>query len=219
MDEAHDDVPHDDAAEGEDGPLRTCVVTRQSGAPEDLIRFVPSPDGDMVPDLGRRLPGRGVWVTPERRLLEQAMRQNLFAKSLKRKVNVLSDLAERVDGLLLRSAMNALSIANKAGLVTTGFSQVDSALQKGTVAILVHGADAAAGGTERLDRKHAAIAGAHGRSPQICAELTVEQISLAIGGLNVVHAALNHGGAAKKFAAEAGRLKRYRSGVQPLDTA
>lgn len=208
-----------DEQEADSGPLRVCAVTRTAAQPSDLMRFVVSPDGEIVPDLGCRLPGRGVWVTPERRMVEQAMRLNSFAKSLKRQVKIPPDLAQRVETLLLRRAMDALSMANKAGVVTTGFAQVDSALQKGTTAILVHGLDAAAGGREKLDRKHAAISGSHGRSPQICLDLTVEQISLAIGGLNVVHAALNHGGAAKKFATEAGRLKRYRSGLLPLDTA
>jgi uncharacterized protein len=215
--EAHDAAEHDEAAEGEEGPLRLCAVTRQTGPPERLIRFVAAPDGEIVPDLACRLPGRGVWVTADRGHIEQAARQNVFAKSLKRQVKVPNDLAGRLETLLLRQTINALSIANKAGVVTTGFSQVDAALQKGGVVILVHGSDAAAGGSERLDRKHAAIAGSHGRSPQICIELTIEQISLAIGGLNVVHAALNHGGAAAKFATEAGRLKRYRSGLPPLE--
>ena len=218
MAEAFENVEHDDEDAGaEDGPTRLCVVTRQSGDPDGLIRFVVSPDGEIVPDLACRLPGRGVWVTAERRFVDQAARQNLFSKSLKRKVKVPDDLGARVETLVLRRAINALAIANKAGLVTTGFAQVDSALAKGVVVILVHGLDAAAGGREKLDRKHTAIAGAQGRSPQICSEFTIEQISLAIGGLNVVHAALNHGGAAAKFATEAGRLKRYRSGLVPFD--
>ncbi len=213
-----DSVKDSEAVEGEDGSSRLCAVTRRSGSPEDLIRFVAAPDGEIVPDLACRLPGRGVWISAERRIIDQAARQNPFAKSLKRQVKVPPDLGERIDVLLLRRTINALSIANKAGVVTTGFAQVDAALGKGTVVILVHGSDAAAGGIERLDRKHTAIAVAHGRSPQKCLELTIEQISLAIGGLNVVHAALNQGGAAAKFATEAGRLKRYRSGLQPLET-
>ena len=208
-----------EAAEAEIGSLRLCAVTRAIAPPEDLIRFVLSPAGEIVPDVGRKLPGRGVWLTPERRIVEQAARQNVFAKSLKRQVKITPDLAGLVETLLLRRTMDSLSFANKAGLVTTGFEKVDAALQKGNVTILVHGLDAAAGGRDKLDRKHSAIAASRGRSPQICLELSIEQISLAIGGLNVVHAALNHGGAAKKFAAEAGRLKRYRSGHLPLDTA
>ncbi len=213
------DIDGTDAAEAESGPMRLCAVTRTVAPPEDLIRFVLSPDGEMVADLNCRLPGRGVWLTPERRTVELAVRQNAFAKSLKRQVKASPELAQRVEDQLLRRTMDALSIANKAGLVTTGFAQVDSILAKGGVIIVVHGNDAAAGGREKLDRKHTAVSAAHSRAAQLCLELTIEQISLAIGGVNVVHAALNHGGAAKKFATEAGRLKRYRSGRQPLDAA
>lgn len=218
MAQAPDTADHDEDIGAEDGPLRLCAVTRQQGPPEALIRFVVSPDGEMVPDVGCKLPGRGVWVTADRRLVDQAARQNVFSKSLKRQVKVPPDLGERVDKLLLRRVIDRLAIANKAGIVTTGSSQIDAALSKGGVVILVHGSDAAAGGQEKLDRKHAAIAVAHGRKPQLCVELTIDEISLAIGGINVVHAALNHGGAAAKFATEAGRLKRYRSGVPPLDS-
>ncbi|MEP4104459.1 MAG: DUF448 domain-containing protein, partial [Nitratireductor sp.] len=40
---------------------RTCIVTRRTVEPEDLIRFVAGPDMSVVPDLKRNLPGRGCW--------------------------------------------------------------------------------------------------------------------------------------------------------------
>ncbi|MDR6188094.1 putative RNA-binding protein YlxR (DUF448 family) [Agrobacterium pusense] len=46
---------------------RMCIVTRQSGSPDELIRFVAGPDGDVVPDLKRQLPGRGCWVNTRAR--------------------------------------------------------------------------------------------------------------------------------------------------------
>ena len=51
------------AAVQKDGPERSCVVTRTVKAPDDLIRFVAGPDGILVPDLRRKLPGRGVWAS------------------------------------------------------------------------------------------------------------------------------------------------------------
>src|SRR5882724_11710040 len=44
------------------GPLRTCIVTGEEGTPERMIRFVVGPQGEVVPDLARKLPGRGLWV-------------------------------------------------------------------------------------------------------------------------------------------------------------
>ena len=96
-------VRTEDDAEG-DGPTRLCAVTRAELELGSLIRFVLSPDGEIVSDLGRRLPGRGIWVTAERRVVEQAARQNAFSKSLKKQVKVAPDLAQRVEALLLRRA-------------------------------------------------------------------------------------------------------------------
>jgi hypothetical protein len=138
------------------------------------------------------------------------MSARVFAKSLKRAVKVPDDLPARLEAQLVARAASALAMANKAGLVVAGASKVEAALDKGNVAVLVHGTDAAPGGSERLDRKHAAIASAAGRDSTIVTELTIEQMSLAMGGANVVHAALIPGGATDKFVSEAGRLRRFR---------
>ena len=105
----------------EAGPERTCAVSRTVLAPDRLIRFVRAPDGQVTPDLARRLPGRGVWVECSRSRVETAIRTGVFAKSLKQQVSASPDLAERVDKLLLRRAIDALSLANKAGLSRIGF--------------------------------------------------------------------------------------------------
>ena len=56
----------------EEGPLRLCAVSRVHKPPEELIRFVAGPDGAIVPDLARRLPGRGVWVDATREAVDAA---------------------------------------------------------------------------------------------------------------------------------------------------
>ena len=165
-----------------------------------------------MPDLSRRLPGRGVWLKAEKAVVAQAVNRNVFAKSLKRQVKVAEDLADRVDALLVRRVAEAFSIANKAGLLTTGFAQVQSLIEGGGAAALVHGLGAAEGGREKLDRKFVAIALDKGRSAPIVTSLSIEQLSLAIGRPNVVHAALTQGGATERFLSEAERLGRYRSG-------
>ena len=42
---------------------RIDLLTRERLPKQDLIRFVLAPNGEIVPDLKERLPGRGVWVT------------------------------------------------------------------------------------------------------------------------------------------------------------
>lgn len=191
---------------------RLCAATRAQRPSDELIRFVAGPDGVIVPDLARRLPGRGVWVTAERAAVAAAAKSRAFAKSLKRKVDVPEDLAELVERLLVRRVVEALSLANKAGLVVTGFEKVDTLVARGEAAALIHGCDAAVGGRDKLDRKLAAVSRAAGCQPRIVDVLSIEQLSLAMGRTNVVHAALIHGGATDRLLSEAERLVRYRCG-------
>ncbi len=193
-----------------DGPLRLCAVSRLERPVDELIRFVADPSGQIFADAGHRLPGRGVWITAEKPVVAEAVKSKAFAKSLKRAVTVAADLADQVDALLLRRALNALSLANKAGHVTPGFAQVEALIEKGSVVLLLHAADAAEGGQDKLDRKFKAIARDRGLPATISTMFTIEQMSLAMGRSNVVHAALIKGGATKKLLSEAGRLERYR---------
>ncbi len=113
---------HDDGVETA-GSLRRCVVTRAERAPDDLLRFVVDPSGAIVPDLARKLPGRGVWVTADKASVAAAVKANAFAKSLKRQVTVAPDLPDRVESLFVKRALEALSLANKAGLVVDRLRQ------------------------------------------------------------------------------------------------
>ncbi len=211
-----DPAPRADAGEIEaegPGPERTCAVTRAKLDPDELIRFVLGPDGMIVPDLAGRLPGRGVWVALDFDTVRDAGGRNVFARSLKRSVTVPEQLAEMVAHLLVRRALDALSLANKAGLVVCGFTKTEIAIARGDAVVLVHGADAADDGRIKLERKFKAL---HAElettdASHIVGHLNSEQLSLAMGRPHVVHAALTKGGATTRFIKEAGRLKRYRA--------
>ena len=79
---------------------RMCIVTRESGPAETLIRFVAGPDGTVVPDLKRSLPGRGCSVKASRALVDKAVQKQLFARALKSDVKALPELGAQVDRLL-----------------------------------------------------------------------------------------------------------------------
>lgn len=207
----HRQVHSVDAEQDPQGvPERTCVVTRQTLEPEDLIRFVLAPDKTVVPDLDRKLPGRGVWVTANRELIEKAVKTRAFSRAFRSEAAADDALGARIETLLVRRTSDTLALANKAGLVSFGFQQVDAALEKGAVALLVHAAEAAEDGCQKLDRKFKAIAQDLGRCAPIVTALTLEQISLAMGRPSVVHAALTSGGLTERFRREAERLVRYR---------
>jgi uncharacterized protein len=159
------------------------------------------------------LPGRGVWVTGERSAIEAAVKANAFAKSLKRQVMVPPDLPQIIDALFVRRLLNALSLANKAGLVSTGAEKVEKLLDSGRAVALLHGSDGTSEGRRKLDRKFTAIQRGKGQPARVVDWLTIEELSLAMGRSNVVHAGLIQGGATKRLLSEAERLRRYRSGL------
>jgi uncharacterized protein len=200
-------------------PERTCAVTRVVRPAGELLRFVVGPEGTVVPDLGRRLPGRGVWLACSKDVVAAAVKRKVFSRSLRLAASAPPDLAETVERLMLRRTGEALSLANKAGLVTVGFTRIEAALGRGSVEILVHAADAAPDGVEKLDRQYKAMVRDLGRKPVIARALTVEQLGLALGRANVVHAALSKGGAAAKFLAEVERLSAYRAGGACVEDA
>ena len=195
----------------ETGSERQCALTRALLDPGALIRFVQAPDGHIVADLERRLPGRGIWLTCSREILEKAIVSKTFSKSLKAAVSVPEGLAATIDSLLMRRVSDALALANKAGLAVAGFQQAESALEKDQVRVLLHGADAAPDGCQKLDRKFKAIQRDCGREAAIVGILTITEMSLAMGKPNVVHAALISGGLSERFLREAERLMRYRA--------
>jgi uncharacterized protein len=192
------------------GPLRLCAVSRVQKPPDDLIRFVLGPDGTIVPDLARRLPGRGVWITGTRRDVAAALRQKAFARSFRQVVLVPDDLVDRIEALMKKRLAEAASIARKAGLLVTGFAKVEELIDVGKAEVLMHAADAANDGVAKLDRKFRALRGLIEDRDQIVHELTSAELSLAIGRSNVVHAAASGGGASERIVYEASRLRRYR---------
>jgi predicted RNA-binding protein YlxR (DUF448 family) len=197
-----------------DSPLRTCVVSREQKPPGDLIRFVLGPEGIIAPDLARRLPGRGVWVDATRRSVEAAIRQKAFARSLKQAVAVPDDLPALIERLMAARLREAVSLANKAGLLVAGFGKVGDLIDSGRAAVLIHAADAATDGAAKLDRKFKGLLGPDAAAAATVRELTGPDLDLAIGRSNVVHAAASQGGASQRILDEAKRLGRFRSSEQ-----
>jgi predicted RNA-binding protein YlxR (DUF448 family) len=193
---------------------RMCIVTRNVRPVGELIRFVAGPDG-LVPDLKRRLPGRGVWVTARRRDVEAAVRRRAFQRGLRADVTVPADLPDMVDRLLERAALDALSIAHKASLVVIGFTRVEEAVAARPVVALLQAKDAGAEGSRKL--KAALVRRGEAAPPvEILSSFTTAQLDLALGRLNVVHAALLAGRAVETFLARWRILECFRA-VEPDD--
>src|ERR1700709_1561703 len=125
--------------------MRMCAVSREVRPIDELIRFVVSPAGEVIPDLKRKLPGRGLWVSASRQTVAEAVRRNQFSKGSKRELRVSPTLAADTETLLVRGVVDALAMAAKAGQVISGFGKVEDALrQHGSVQALIHASDGAA---------------------------------------------------------------------------
>jgi uncharacterized protein len=195
--------PHKGAA----GRERFCAVTREAKPAEAMIRFVVGPQG-VVPDLKQSLPGRGLWVTAERSMLAQAVARKTFARGFKRDVKVPADLVETTERLLEKAVLDALAIAGKSGLAVAGFAKVDSALTRDRVVALFHASDASADGVNKL--KGVLLSRPDVDRIAVIRAFSSDQLDLALGRANVVHAALIAGPASETLLARWTRLERFR---------
>jgi uncharacterized protein len=196
--------------------MRMCAVTREVRPIGELIRFVVSPQGEVIPDLKRKLPGRGLWVSASRRTVAEAVRRNQFSKGFKREIRAAATLPADTEALLVRGATEALAMVAKAGQVVSGFSKVEGALREGQAQALIHASDGAADGIRKLD---AIVRQKHGNPDEsqespvkfpIVNVLTSAELDLALGRSNVIHAALLAGPASKTFLSRCQILVRYR---------
>lgn len=189
---------------------RRCIVSGEVGSRENLIRFVVGPDDVVVPDLGEKLPGRGLWVTSRREAVETAIRKGLFAKAARAKAEAGPGLADEVEELLAKRASAALGLARKAGMLVTGFEKVMAEITAGRLAILIEARDGSEDGSRKLagalKARYAALQKA--QAP-VLRPLWGDEMGLALGRANVVHAALTQGSMERKVLADLARLESY----------
>lgn len=185
---------------------RRCLVSGDVRPADDLIRFVIGPDGDVVPDLKAILPGRGIWVTANRALLEHAAAKNLFARSAKQAVTVPDDFVPRVEALLVKRCLEYCGLAQRAGQVVTGFEKVRAALRQKDIAVLFEASDGQDDGRKKVMH----LAKALDQSPLLIGCFNRLELGLAFGRETVVHAALETGDIAQKIQRETARLAGFR---------
>ncbi len=192
------------------GTERLCIVTREVKPIDEMIRFVVGPDLAVVPDLKRKLPGRGVWVTARRDIVAAAAKRGAFARAFRADVKAPPDLAAMVEGLIERSLLDALAIARKARQVTAGHAKVEAAADQGMAAAYVHASDASRDGVRQI---MAAIRRGYGPEASnivVIDAFTSAQLDLALARPNVIHAALLAGRASDTVLARWRILARFR---------
>ena len=171
-----------------------------------LVRFVAGPQGQVTPDLARKLPGRGIWVAASREAVGTAAKKGLFARAAKAKLIAPPGLADQVEALLHSRLLAALGLARKAGELTFGFERVLAALGQGKAAWLIEASD----GAEDGRRKLAAAARRAPSQPRVLATFSSSELSLALGAPNVIHTAFLAGRGAERWTLDVERLAGFR---------
>jgi predicted RNA-binding protein YlxR (DUF448 family) len=183
-----------------DGPERRCVVTGETQPRHGLIRFVVGPDGLVVPDLAGKLPGRGIWVTAERAVMDTAAR-SAFSRAARAPVAVPSDLSDLIEAALAKRVVELVSLARKGGGAVCGFEKVKGWLADGKAKVLLQASDGSDRGKGKLWTPQG------GRWFGI---LSSSELGLAFGRDSVIHAALAAGGLAERVVEEAAKLAGFR---------
>lgn len=194
-----------DAAFRDDGPQRRCIATGATGERAQLLRFVVGPEGDIVPDVAARLPGRGLWLTARRDIVEGAVAKRLFARAARRAVTIVPGLADRIEALLAGRLVETLGLARRAGLAVAGFEKVCETVRSGKAGLLL----AALDGAETGRRKIRAL----GRDLPVAVVLTAAELARAFGRERAVHAAVGHGPLGDRVMIDAQKLAGFRAGA------
>ena len=183
---------------------RRDLVSHEVMDESRLIRFVAGPDGQVVPDLGRKLSGRGLWVEASRASVEAAVKKNGFTRAAKTKLTAPADLADVVERLLARRCLDQLGLARREGVLISGFEKTAASLRAGKAAWVLEAADGSADGRGKI------LALARHQTAKICGAFTADDLSLALGLENAIHAVLLAGGRADRWTIEVERLAGFR---------
>lgn len=203
------------------GPERTCILTRVPGERDALIRLAISPDGEVLPDVRARAPGRGAWIGVDRPTLEVAQAKGKLKGALWRAfktgdLQIPADLGERIETALRQAVLDRLGLEARAGTLLTGSEKIDTAARRGEVHLLLHAADAGADGNGKLDQAWRTGGGAR-QGLVLPAQRTI--LSLALGRQNVVHIALIDRAAASRVSHAIDRWRAFIGPDAGLDAA
>ena len=177
-----------------------------------LIRFVPGPNGQVFPDLGRKLPGRGLWVAANREAVDTAAKKGLFARAAKAGVKAAPDLSDQIERILMKRCLDQLGLARREGVLISGFEKCHAALKTGRAAWLIEASDGSEDGRTKLlvavDKSE--------RPVEVCGVFSSSDLGLALGLENAIHHVLPVGRRAERWAFEARRLAGFRP-LLPLE--
>jgi hypothetical protein len=212
-----------DGEEPETGPLRRCVVTRERLPKEQMFRFVVSPDRVLIADLAGKLPGRGIWLSASRDVIEGPRGKpaggtpsgvksrelvRAVARAARGPVQVPPDLPAVLETALIRRIGDFLGLARRAGQAIAGFEKARDWMRTHPVGLVLQAAD---GSEAERTRFRSAVPDA----VPVLDPLTGAELGQVFGHDTVVHVALAPGRLAGSIAIDAGRLAGLRTMAPP----
>jgi predicted RNA-binding protein YlxR (DUF448 family) len=209
--------------EPETGPLRRCIITRERLPKERMIRFVLGPDRQIVPDLAARLPGRGIWLSASRDVIESGGAQEerrqkdkqgdgtqrhlarAFARAARGPVSLPPDLSVLLQTALVRRIGDCLGLARRAGQAVAGFEKAREALRTGRYRLVLQASDGS-------EAERSRFLSGFGPELTIIDPLPGQALGRVFGRDYVVHVAVAPGKLAESLVVEAGRLAGLKNG-------
>ena len=195
--------------------IRTCILSREEAPREGLVRLALSPEGEVLPDVRAKAPGRGAWISVARAELDAAQTRGKLKGALSRAfrtgdIRIPDDLGQRIADQLQRNALDRLGLEFKAGNVAIGGDRIADAARSGRLHLLLHAADAGEDGARKLaqawrvgsDREGSGLRG-------LTLPVSRTILSLALGRENVVHAGLTEPRAAERMSEALDRWLRF----------
>ena len=189
--------------------LRRCIVSGRIEPITKLTRFVVGPDDVIVPDISKRLPGRGLWTLAARDIVNEARVGRKFDKAAKRSVSAPADLADIVELSLLQSCLNIVGLARRAGYAVSGFGKSRALIASGRAALVIVAKGASNGSRQQLLSGKPNLA--------VLEIFSQDEVGKVFGKDRAVFVAITDATIAKKLRDEAIRLAGFRTSFVARD--
>lgn len=194
---------------------RTCILSGETKPRAKMIRLVIGPDGSLVPDVAEKLPGRGIWISTNRVMLDENIASGKFKKAVARSLKAnfkadAHDLPELIERLLTRRCLDRLGLEQRAGNIVTGFDKIKAETLGKAAGKIIGYVTANDGGDDGQSKLSALL------SPKVIISslFNRQELSQALGKDNAVHVVVFDSGGARVLLAELDRLQHFRAPAQ-----
>ena len=188
-----------------------CIVTREVKDEEHSSASFAAPMAKRFPTCSGKLPGRGVWVSLSRGRWQRRSGKHLFSRGFRAETQASDDLAGHGRGSSAQAGPFLSPLAKKAGQAVCRLHEGGGMLRPRQARVLIYmRRKPAPDGRRKLDQ----LAAARRRNDQY---FTGDELDLAFGRSNVVHAAVARGGLPKNSSRPCGGL-RHMSPVEAFET-